>query len=237
MWENIEDADKYHFFDRIICPTKKCKEVFKEYFNAVYVKWGFDEDIFFPLHKEFNNTITIFHPVGKDTEDDLSGKVPSLKGFLRKNRIKVDDKGNLHPEFLLYVHTHLRNGDQPENYNLGNMIIGKQNLSRCEMAILYQSADICLLPSKIEGLGLSFLEALGTGLPIITIDEAPMNEYVVHKETGYLCNRENLENNIDSALQYFEDKATMRVLKQNVLTIREGWSWKKNGEKLMRAIL
>tara|TARA_R100000789_G_scaffold99540_1_gene106373 strand:- start:510 stop:1547 length:1038 start_codon:yes stop_codon:yes gene_type:complete len=236
MWENVEDNKLYNFFHRIICPTKKCKEVFKSNTQAVYVKWGFDEEIFFPTTKEFEPTVKIFHPVGKWEKEDLSGKVPSLRGFLFKNRICVEEDGNLLPKSLLYVHTRLENGCNPTNTNLGNLIIGEQNLSRNEMAILYKTADVCLLPSKVEGLGLSFLEAIGTGIPIITVDDAPMNEFISNGLTGYLCNRKDLEKEIDTVIDLIQDKFILSKMKENVLKIRGEWSWKNNGNKLVEAL-
>ena len=51
---------------------------------------------------------------------------------------------------------------------------------------LFSSCHVCLAPSRWEGLGLHFYEALAFGLPIITNDAAPMNETVRHLESGLL---------------------------------------------------
>jgi len=40
------------------------------------------------------------------------------------------------------------------------------------------SADIAIQPSRFEGVGLAILEAMACGLPVLTTDAAPMNEYV-----------------------------------------------------------
>ncbi|MCU0870914.1 MAG: glycosyltransferase [Pirellulaceae bacterium] len=42
---------------------------------------------------------------------------------------------------------------------------------------LYDAGDLCLQPSHWEGLGLPLLECQAAGLPLITTDAAPMNEY------------------------------------------------------------
>lgn len=49
---------------------------------------------------------------------------------------------------------------------------------------LYIEGDILLYPTKFEGLGLVILEAMACGLPVITTDAPPMNEYI--KEQGLL---------------------------------------------------
>lgn len=51
---------------------------------------------------------------------------------------------------------------------------------------LFSSCHVFLAPSRWEGLGLHFYEALAIGLPIITNDAAPMNETVRHLDSGIL---------------------------------------------------
>ncbi len=42
---------------------------------------------------------------------------------------------------------------------------------------MYEHGDICIQPSYWEGLGLPLLECQAAGMPLITTDTAPMNEY------------------------------------------------------------
>jgi glycosyltransferase involved in cell wall biosynthesis len=42
---------------------------------------------------------------------------------------------------------------------------------------LYRLADVCVQPSHWEGLGLPMLECQAAGLPLVTTDAPPMNEY------------------------------------------------------------
>jgi glycosyltransferase involved in cell wall biosynthesis len=43
--------------------------------------------------------------------------------------------------------------------------------------LLYGEADVCVQPSHWEGLGLPLLECQAAGLPLVTTDAPPMNEY------------------------------------------------------------
>ena len=47
-------------------------------------------------------------------------------------------------------------------------------------------ADVCLAPSRWEGLGLHLYEATALGVPIVTNDNAPMNEVVIDGVNGLL---------------------------------------------------
>jgi glycosyltransferase involved in cell wall biosynthesis len=48
------------------------------------------------------------------------------------------------------------------------------------------AADVCLAPSRWEGLGLHLFEATALGVPIVTNDNPPMNEVVVDGVNGLL---------------------------------------------------
>jgi glycosyltransferase involved in cell wall biosynthesis len=51
---------------------------------------------------------------------------------------------------------------------------------------MFAAADVCLAPSRWEGLGLHLYEATALGLPIITNDNPPMNEVVDDGVNGLL---------------------------------------------------
>jgi glycosyltransferase involved in cell wall biosynthesis len=50
----------------------------------------------------------------------------------------------------------------------------------------FAACDVCLAPSRWEGLGLPLFEATGFGLPIITNDKPPMSEMVLDGRSGIL---------------------------------------------------
>ncbi|MCL4288151.1 MAG: glycosyltransferase, partial [Thermoleophilia bacterium] len=50
----------------------------------------------------------------------------------------------------------------------------------------FAACDVCLAPSRWEGLGLPLFEATGFGLPIITNDRPPMSEMVLDGRSGIL---------------------------------------------------
>ncbi|MDY6844797.1 MAG: glycosyltransferase, partial [Thermodesulfobacteriota bacterium] len=83
----------------------------------------------------------------------------------------------------LLIHTQQGKGKEQE----GNITILHGTVPREELVQMYQESDVAVLPSKWEGLGLTFLEAISCGLPILTVDAPPMNEFVKNRETGFLC--------------------------------------------------
>ena len=56
----------------------------------------------------------------------------------------------------------------------------------------FASCDVCLAPSRWEGLGLPLYEATAFGLPIITNDKPPMSEMVLDGRSGILVPSERI---------------------------------------------
>jgi 1,2-diacylglycerol 3-alpha-glucosyltransferase len=61
-----------------------------------------------------------------------------------------------------------------------------EDLPADEHLRLFASADVCVAPSRWEGLGLHLYESMALGLPVITNDNPPMNEVVEHGRNGLL---------------------------------------------------
>jgi glycosyltransferase involved in cell wall biosynthesis len=61
-----------------------------------------------------------------------------------------------------------------------------EDLPTDEHLRLFASADVCVAPSRWEGLGLHLYESMALGLPVITNDNPPMNEVISDGENGLL---------------------------------------------------
>jgi glycosyltransferase involved in cell wall biosynthesis len=61
-----------------------------------------------------------------------------------------------------------------------------EDLPTDEHLRLFASADVCVAPSRWEGLGLHLYESMALGLPVITNDAPPMNEVIRDRDNGLL---------------------------------------------------
>ena len=61
-----------------------------------------------------------------------------------------------------------------------------EDLPTDEHLRLFASADVCVAPSRWEGLGLHLYESMALGLPVITNDAPPMNEVIRDGDNGLL---------------------------------------------------
>ncbi len=116
-----------------------------------------------------------------------------------------------------YVPAHLLRTDGLEKV--------ERMVDREEITSLYERADVVLYPSRWEGFGLSLLEALHAGVPVIATDGWPMNELVEAGHNGLLaaaerkgsmrlaahweCDADKLANEM---LRLVEDRALLRRL-------------------------
>jgi glycosyltransferase involved in cell wall biosynthesis len=105
-------------------------------------------------------------------------------------------------------------GDGPERDALGGLIRKKGLDDRIDLLGFVQEHDdliahmkaskVCVLPSTREGFGITALEALACGLPVLTVDH-PANAVrdLITEETGFLCNLDsgNIAHSISMALQ------------------------------------
>lgn len=91
-------------------------------------------------------------------------------GYRRKGLELVLEAAALAPEISILVLS--QSEDLPPAPP--NVEVRSGPLDHCR---LYDDGDVCLQPSHWEGLGLPLLECQAAGMPLVTTDAAPMNEY------------------------------------------------------------
>ncbi|MEO8194646.1 MAG: N-acetyl-alpha-D-glucosaminyl L-malate synthase BshA [Gemmatimonadales bacterium] len=80
------------------------------------------------------------------------------------------------------------------------------------VAPLLASADLFLLPSSSESFGLSALEALASGVPVVGTAAGGLPEVVRDGETGFLCTVGDVEGMSRASLAILEDKAKWKSM-------------------------
>jgi glycosyltransferase-like protein len=73
---------------------------------------------------------------------------------------------------------------------LGKSLLLPGILTDGELATLYRTADVFLFPSTTEGWGLVVLEAIASGLPVVTANQPPFTEFLT-AETAFLVDPES----------------------------------------------
>ena len=80
------------------------------------------------------------------------------------------------------------------------------------VAPLLASSDLFLLPTQSESFGLSALEALATGVPVIGVDAGGLPEVVRNGETGALCSAGDVDGMANAAISILGDPERWRAM-------------------------
>lgn len=97
-----------------------------------------------------------------------------------------------------------------------------------DMPVLYRCADAFVFPSVKEGWGLVLLEAIASGLPIITSNIPPFTEFL-DNDSALLINP-NSEEDISSAMLNILNKNLAQKLIDDSQNIPEQYSWQKSAQ-------
>lgn len=113
-------------------------------------------------------------------------------------------------------------GDGPERYNAEQLarelkvendvlFLGKQEA----VSDLIRLADVFLLPSESESFGLSALEAMSSGVPVISTAIGGLPELNIHGETGFLEKLGDVDSMADDAIKILSDSKLAAQLGAN----------------------
>jgi glycosyltransferase involved in cell wall biosynthesis len=81
---------------------------------------------------------------------------------------------------------------------------------RAGLVAAYQSCDIVLFPSRMEGFGIVPAEALACGRPVVTTRISALPEVVDHQQNGFLVQRNDVVGYAESVRHLGEDAALRR---------------------------
>ena len=158
-------------FDFLLCNTKRHLSIFNWHSNCIFIPWGTDIDLFKPTVNvdEKKNVITFFHSCG-------------LSPFRKGTDLLCEAFSKIKEDTRLIIHA------QEKVENIRQLMEKYSNDTRIEFIVkevtapgLYSLGDVYVYPTRLDGIGLTIVEALSSGLPVITTDSQPMNEFVDSK--------------------------------------------------------
>lgn len=74
-----------------------------------------------------------------------------------------------------------------DELDVANRVVFKGFINHDSLPQYLQASDIFLRPSRSEGLGNSFLEAMAAGIPVIATKVGGIEDFMVDNETGLVC--------------------------------------------------
>ena len=165
MWEWFNGrAPEWQFCNLFVCPSRFTEQIVRSYgfTNTCYLPWAIDLAKL-PVRHVRGQARHFIHNAGLVDLDDRKGTRDTILAFSRLKR--SDIRLTVRMQKLVP----LPPVDKRVEIVVGNIPI---------VADLYATGDVCVQPSKMEGIGFMVLEPACAGMPVITTDYPPMNEFI-----------------------------------------------------------
>ena len=99
---------------------------------------------------------------------------------------------------------------------------------------LYAAADFFILPSIYEPFGNANLEALASGLPIITSRFCGAAEIITHNKEGIILEEPSDFNSIAKAIDYLMDSKTRKLMSHSARILAEKFTQERNASSMLK---
>lgn len=117
-----------------------------------------------------------------------------------------------------------------KEHSLESLIVNLGNPDKARLIQIYNAADILLAPSLYEGFGLTVVEAMACGLPVITSNVSSLPE--VAGEAAVLVDPLNVEAIVQAIFKIKQDSSYRDQLIEKGLVRAKSFSWIKAAEQV-----
>ena len=133
-------------------------------------------------------------------------------------------------------------GSGPERQTLENLVVelGLQDavtftgrVDNNDMAALYQSSDIMVNPSLADNMPISVLEALASGVPVVSTNVGGVPFLVVHDNTALLVPVQDPAAMADAILVLLNNPTKARQIRSAGLNVVKNYSWPEVRSRLL----
>jgi glycosyltransferase involved in cell wall biosynthesis len=101
----------------------------------------------------------------------------------------------------------------------------------------YARADVFCLPSRQEGFGIAFLEAMAAGLPVVAGAAGAVPEVVPHGHAGFLVDPDDADALADALAALLDGKGLRRRMGAAGRAHAEGFDWPEVARRFVAAVV
>lgn len=103
------------------------------------------------------------------------------------------------------------------------------------MPFYLQASDVFVRPSRSEGFGCSFPEAMAAGLPVIATAEGGIVDFLFHKETGLICGTNDPTDLALKVGMYMKDiDLREEIIDKSREMVKEKYNWNLVSEQMRK---
>jgi len=116
--------------------------------------------------------------------------------------------------------------NQAKKLKIGGWIKFLGRVPNTKIPDLVSSAHLFVRPSRWEGFGISFLEAMASGVPVIATPVGGIPDFITHRETGFLVKPNQPEELATAIMTLRKDRDLYSHLVKNGLELsRKKYAW------------
>ena len=160
--------------------------------------------------------------------DKVIQALPLIKKEIQKVRYVIVGKGSDMNRLKQLAETH----------HCSDNLIMPGYVSDEELVDYYNGADVFIMPSKGEGFGIVFLEALSCGVPVIAGNCDGSREAVLNGKLGILVNPDNVEEIAVAIIKVLKKQVPPEILDGNLLRkeILEAYGFDKLKKRVIELV-
>ena len=182
---------------------------------------GVNKEVFKPLLRKAQNNTTRILFVGRLTEQKGVTYIIDAVNEILKTRSAI--KGNILCDIIGDGPLRKTLEEKVEGLGLSDTIVFRGWVTREKLPSFYQNADVFILPSSDEGMANVVLEAMASGLPVITTFVPGSEELVVAGENGMLVkDRTNLA---PAILDFLDNRDKWQKMGRSSLERSKKFDW------------
>ena len=197
--------------------------------DIINIPPNLDTNIWYPHEKKFSREI---YQLGKNDKILLFGSSTGAnyrKGFDFLIDLFEQKKFN-NTKLIVF-------GEKPKNLDklkIEHSYIGQVNDDRA-LSLLYSSADVLLMPSKLEVFGQVGLEAQACGTPCVVFENTGLVDFVKHKQTGWVSKYLNINNYAEGINWILENEERyLSLVKKGVELVKENFDDNLIGKEFIK---
>lgn len=160
-----------------------------------------------------NNLITVSRLVEKNGVEDI---IHSLKYLPDNVTLTIIGAGPLESKLKL----------ETRSLKLENRVEFLGKIPNSDISIYLNQADIFVRPSLSEGQGISFIEAMAAGLPVIATPVGGIPDFLKHEVTGLFVEPKNSQSIANAVTRLINDEPLRKkIIENSIKMVREKYDW------------
>jgi len=174
----------------------------------------------FPRNKDKKIIITVSRLVKKNGVGDLIDAFNILytKYQIQNTKLLVIGSGELEKKLKA----------QTKMLGLENSVSFLGEIHHEELPKYLGQADVFVRPSLSEGLGIAFLEAMASGLPVIATAQGGIVDFLENEKTGLFCNVNDPKDLSDKIMKVLSDNVLAKAMAEKARKLMEDkYDWDK----------